>query len=71
MRPHASARRGDEAPFQLGGRGRVWGFSSQADPIDWFLANPVGVDVDGSGGVVVVFFLSRAGQASLLQGRLP
>jgi hypothetical protein len=36
-------------------------FSSQADPVDWFQANPVGVDVDGSGGVVVVFFFSRAG----------
>ena len=65
MRPHASARRGDEVPGQSGGRGRDWGFSCQADPVDWFQANPVGVDVDGSGGVVVVFFFSRAGPGVL------
>ena len=41
--------------------GREWGFSNQAAPVDWFQANPVGVDVDGSGGVLVVFFFSRAG----------
>jgi len=62
MRPHASTRRGDEAPFQLGWTWTGLGFFSfQADPVDWFQANPVGVDVDGLGGVVVVFFFSRDG----------
>jgi hypothetical protein len=48
--------------WPVGRTGTGLGFGSQAEPVDWFQANPVGVDVDGSGGVFVVFFFSRAGR---------